>query len=55
MNKSSPPISMETTTTVTTPNHSKKRDEVEKWMSVSSKKTSKANKVNSYFSLFQIP
>jgi hypothetical protein len=44
MNKSSPPISMEMTPMVITPNLSKKRDEEEKWTSVSSKKTSKANK-----------
>ncbi len=56
INKSSPPISMEMTPMVITPNLSKKRDEEEKWTSVSSKKTSKANKVNySYFSPFRIP
>ncbi len=46
INKSSPPVSVENTPMVTTPNRPKKRDEEEKWTSVSSKKTSKASKVS---------
>jgi len=44
-NKSSPPIVVDSPPIVITPNLSKKRDEEEKWTSVSSKKTSKTNKV----------
>lgn len=44
MNKSSPPIVMDSPPIVSTTNRPKKRDEEEKWTSVSSKKTSKANK-----------